>query len=251
MSSAAPSRMRLAIPSLVTLGNATCGFVAVVLLVRAQAQGLTTPEALVPAAWAILAGWGFDMADGPVARLLRASSAFGVQLDSLCDVLTFGFAPALLVATAGGLGWGACLAGLAYLWAVVIRLARFNTEADTDSAHLYFKGLPSPAAAALVAAALAAPGPAIAPLAIAPVLALPWVLPAIAVAAGALMLSTRRYPDAPKHYARGLLPRWHLAAFVAVAAIAGPALFLFGYFALYAVYGLVRGAQPAPVVEPA
>jgi CDP-diacylglycerol--serine O-phosphatidyltransferase len=244
----APSRWRLAAPSIVTLGNATCGFVAVVLLLGAVAQGPPTPAAIAPAAWAILAGWIFDMADGMVARLLRATSALGMQLDSLCDAVTFGFAPAILVAVAGGLSWGACLAGVVYLWAVLIRLARFNTEADDDGDHMDFKGLPSVAAAAIVAALVAtAAHPAglvglpdgLAPaVAVALTAALPW----LAVATAALMLSPWRYADAPKHYARRVLPRWHLAAFLAAAIVIGPAPFLFGYFTLYALIGAARGA---------
>jgi hypothetical protein len=58
------------------------------------------------------------------------------------------------------------------------------------------------------------------------------------------MVTTLRYPDGPKHYARGWLPRWHLGVFAAVMALAGPAAFLFGYFTLYALWGAARrGAQ--------
>lgn len=247
-----PSRLRLAVPSLVTLGNATCGFVAIVLLIAQASHGPLTAQALAPAALVILAGWIFDMGDGMVARLLKATSGFGVQLDSLCDAVTFGFAPAVLVAAAGGLGWGARLAGLIYLWAVLIRLARFNDEAADGDSHMYFRGLPSPAAAAIVAGCVATAahpvgaiawfGPLPAAVGAGLLAALPW----LAVAAAALMVTTLRYADGPKHYARGWLPRWHLGVFAALMALVGPAAFLFGYFTLYAAWGAFsRGGSRA------
>lgn len=98
-----------------------------------------------------------DMFDGQVARMARVTSDFGAQLDSLCDVVSFGVAPAILLVkmcpqfaeihqTAI---W--CIAAL-YASCAAMRLARFNVEADDDDDHSWFEGLPSPAAAAVIAA---------------------------------------------------------------------------------------------------
>ncbi|HEX2593574.1 MAG TPA: CDP-diacylglycerol--serine O-phosphatidyltransferase [Rhizomicrobium sp.] len=101
----------------------------------------------------------FDMLDGRLARLFGADSAFGAQLDSLADLVSFGIAPSVVVYTwtlheGGGAGWAAVLIFCA---CCALRLARFNVEAaaphDEESptpAHPYFTGLPTPAAACLI-----------------------------------------------------------------------------------------------------
>jgi CDP-diacylglycerol--serine O-phosphatidyltransferase len=242
---------RLAIPSLITLGNAACGFTALYWMTTAGTVGQVA--ALTVSAWAIQSGWIFDMVDGMVARALKANSPFGAQLDSLCDAITFGVAPALLVATSAGgsaLGW---MAGLIYLWAAIVRLARFTVECgNDDEGHLYFSGLPSPAAAALVAGlymaharlldtpisvAGLAEGPAKA-IAAALVSVLPWV----AVAAAVLMVSRVRFPDMPKHYLKGIKPRWHLVGLGLVAGWLSPAVALALYFSVYTIVGVLGGA---------
>lgn len=101
----------------------------------------------------------FDMLDGRLARLFGADSAFGAQLDSLADLVSFGIAPSVVVYTwtlnqGGGAGWAAVLIFCA---CCAIRLARFNIEATADHdddaptpAHPYFTGMPTPAAACLI-----------------------------------------------------------------------------------------------------
>jgi CDP-diacylglycerol--serine O-phosphatidyltransferase len=98
----------------------------------------------------------FDMFDGQVARIARVTSDFGAQLDSLCDVVSFGVAPGILLVKMcpqftelhREAIW--CIAAL-YACCAAMRLARFNVEIDEDDDHSMFEGLPSPAAAAVIA----------------------------------------------------------------------------------------------------
>lgn len=146
MPSTSPPTKRLILPTLVTLGNAACGFLGILLLATPDA-----PLAWVP--WLILAGWFFDMVDGTIAKALDATSAFGGQMDSLCDAVTFGVLPALLIVITCGRTPFAILAALLFLAAVLVRLARFNTEStDEPDAQLHFKGLPSTGGALSVGA---------------------------------------------------------------------------------------------------
>ena len=105
---------------------------------------------------AIVAAAIFDLLDGRAARLFGTDSAFGAQLDSLADLVSFGIAPAMLVYMwtlnhAGAAGWAAVLA---FCVCCAIRLARFNAEVDADteerSPKQYFTGMPTPAAACLI-----------------------------------------------------------------------------------------------------
>lgn len=131
------------LPNLLTTGNLFCGFYSVIATINHDFR---------TAAIAILFAILFDILDGKVARLTGSSSHFGVEYDSLADLVAFGVAPALLVymwalKPFGRLGWGA-----AFLFVAcgALRLARFNTQADaTPKKH--FVGLPIPGAALMVA----------------------------------------------------------------------------------------------------
>jgi len=131
------------LPSLFTTGNVFCGFYAFVAVLN---------EDFYHAAWAIAVGMIFDGLDGRIARLTKTTSAFGMQYDSLADIITFGMAPAFLsyawvLKPFGRLGW---MAAFLFLLCAALRLARFNvTKPDTHGSH--FIGLPSPAAAVVVA----------------------------------------------------------------------------------------------------
>jgi CDP-diacylglycerol--serine O-phosphatidyltransferase len=132
------------LPSMFTVANLFCGYACVVY----STQGDFDTAALLIGIAMVL-----DTLDGFVARLTNSSSAFGVELDSLADVVSFGLAPAILAFTWGlrpleRLGWAV---GFVYVTAAAMRLARFNiqTAASTDKRH--FVGLPSPAAAAVIA----------------------------------------------------------------------------------------------------
>ncbi len=131
------------LPSLFTLANLFCGWACVVYAMRGE---LATAAPFVGAAILL------DMLDGRIARMTGTSSDFGVQLDSLADIISFGMAPAVLafqwgLAPLGRLGWAV---GFLFVTAAALRLARFNIQAQSDKR--YFVGLPSPAAAAIPAA---------------------------------------------------------------------------------------------------
>src|SRR5688572_21069917 len=153
------------IPSLVTIGNGICGFYALWLLCKVNvepgAPGIDTPPpaAFAHAAWLILLGMVFDVFDGKVARMSGGSSALGAQLDSLCDLVTFGLVPSVLTLTLSGIHhspvwWqrATWFFSLAYFLGAMLRLARFTAEtAPDEEAHLAFKGLPTPGAAGCMA----------------------------------------------------------------------------------------------------
>lgn len=136
-------RARATLPSLFTLGNMLSGFSSVLL----SFQGHFRAAAVLIAISVVL-----DIADGAVARAVGAITPFGLQFDSLADLISFGIAPAVLVYTwalpaypvwawAGAMFWLACAA---------FRLARFNVTVDPMADKRYFVGLASPAAAGVV-----------------------------------------------------------------------------------------------------
>ena len=101
----------------------------------------------------IFAAMVFDSLDGAVARWTHQTTKFGGELDSLCDAISFGVAPALILlqvsdAYPARLLW--VIAAL-FMTCTLLRLARFNVEAASEANHDWFSGLPSPAAAATVA----------------------------------------------------------------------------------------------------
>lgn len=150
------------LPALLTLGNGVCGLSAVALASKIYPEhpNPVADEAnFAYAGWFILFAMVFDMLDGYVARLTKTASDFGGELDSLCDVVSFGVAPAFLLLKLGP-GWDnpflhQLLAGIAALYfaCTALRLARFNVENNPDpSSHKRFRGLPSPGAAGCIAA---------------------------------------------------------------------------------------------------
>lgn len=153
------------LPSLITAGNLIMGVLAVAYLIDAGAVPGDEAEALwVRAAWLIFFGMFLDTLDGRIARMTGTTSDFGAQLDSLADVVTFGVAPALLAKSLLGEAFPAfgnrfvfslCLV---YVLGAALRLARYNVESErmksAGSMHVtrVFRGLPSPAAAGVIAA---------------------------------------------------------------------------------------------------
>jgi CDP-diacylglycerol---serine O-phosphatidyltransferase len=175
-----PIRAVAVFPTLLTLGNLVCGFFAIVVLSRiekpmtadfqpaAQIEPIKSPEKikefiesddpthnLMLCGALILLAMLFDAVDGQLARITRGVSDFGAQLDSLCDLVSFGLAPAILLVK--------MCPQFTYwhrdaIWSVAavfaccaaLRLARFNVETDTDDEHTRFAGLPTPAAAAAI-----------------------------------------------------------------------------------------------------
>ncbi|PYR33732.1 MAG: CDP-diacylglycerol--serine O-phosphatidyltransferase [Acidobacteria bacterium] len=169
------------LPSLLTMGNMFCGYACVVYAMRGEYE---TAAPFI--GFAIV----LDMLDGRIARMTGTTSEFGVEFDSLADIISFGVAPAILsfawgLSSLGRLGWAA---GFLFVAAAAMRLARFNIQsARPGGDKRYFVGLPSPAAAAIPAAT---------------VYAYPWglydyraALPAIAmvIVPAALMVSTIRF----------------------------------------------------------
>lgn len=132
------------LPNLFTTGNLFFGFYSIVKALQGDFMG---------AAIAILLAAVFDVLDGRVARLTNSSSEFGVQYDSLCDLVSFGAAPALLMYQAGlhelgRIGWIICFMFMA---CGALRLARFNVQSSIGQGSGDFTGLPIPMAAAVIA----------------------------------------------------------------------------------------------------
>ena len=142
-----PERLRRGVyllPSLMTLSSLLCGFASIVYSTRGD---FDTAAVLIGVAMIV------DTLDGFLARLTHSQSAFGAELDSLADVVSFGVAPAILAFTwglllLGRLGWAA---GFIYVAAAAMRLARFNIQSGSTADKRYFAGLPSPAAASVTA----------------------------------------------------------------------------------------------------
>jgi len=159
-----------ALPAMFTILNALFGFAAIHFATKGS-FGTASLANLSLAAWLIVAAMVCDMLDGRLARLSRKTSDFGAQLDSLSDVVSFGVAPAMLMLCTVAktiqepverlqfmqqfpvierVIWGIAAV---YVACAVLRLARFNVESEPDeSAHMTFKGLPAPGAAAVITA---------------------------------------------------------------------------------------------------
>jgi CDP-diacylglycerol--serine O-phosphatidyltransferase len=168
------------LPSLLTMGNMFCGYACVVYAMRGE---YATAAPFI--GFAVL----LDMLDGRIARLTGTTSEFGVEFDSMADIISFGIAPAILsfawgLSALGRLGW---FVGFLFVAAAAMRLARFNIQSAAGGDKRYFVGMPSPAAAAIPAAT---------------VFAYPWglydyraALPALAMVLvpAILMVSTIRF----------------------------------------------------------
>ncbi len=235
------------LPTLLTLGNLVCGFSAVYFGLRAMfAAGAGIPasmdatldsqvmERMLPSflaigAMLIFLGMVFDMLDGLAARLADNASAFGAQIDSLADVVSFGVAPPMLVIamimrelnaevvvgplSAHAMGRAIWVCSAAYCICAAVRLARFNVEhARADHSHRTFHGLPSPGAAAGVASLIMLhehAGAGFSALLI-------WVLPLVTLGSGFLMISRIRYERITQAYLVKRRPFEHIIAFLVV-----------------------------------
>jgi len=148
------------LPTLLTLGNAFCGFAAITYSAKVGPDQVQPDEShLLVAAFYIFFAMLFDVLDGAAARWTNQTSDFGAQLDSLCDAVSFGVAPAFLMLqfmlqfAETSMFHPRILWVIAALFAVcaILRLARFNVETEEEDSHAHFSGLPSPAAAGAVA----------------------------------------------------------------------------------------------------
>lgn len=236
------SRPRLiaVLPTLLTLANGACGFGAITFAAKLGPTDPSTHTLLISATLIYLAML-FDMLDGSAARLTRQTSELGAQLDSLCDGVSFGVAPAFLMlqymttqlATAGGVPWyPRLLWTIAVLFALcaLLRLARFNVETDEDDSHDEFSGLPSPAAAGTVAAfpfampvfekrAATVSSDLIQYFGEAAPAMVRSILPLVTLAAACLMVSRIRYPHFFNQLFRGRRSRRHVIQMVFAVAV--------------------------------
>lgn len=227
------------LPNLVTTMNMFFGFFGIIRAVRGD---------YTIAAYAIVAAAIFDLLDGRVARITNTESPFGAQYDSLCDLVSFGVSPALLLflwslQPFGRVGWLVCFF---YAACGALRLARFNvyaimtesdeieTEAESKS---YFFGLPIPMAAGIVASAVLA----FKDQALDPVGSIPILL--ITLLTGVAMVSNFPYRSFKDIDLKQRLPFKYLVFGVAVVAFVAirPELTLFFLFVAYAFLGLIVG----------
>lgn len=219
------------IPNLFTTANMFSGFYAIIAAFN---------EDYFLAAVAILIATVFDSLDGKVARLTKATSRFGVEYDSLADLVSFGLAPGLLAHSLalyayGRVGW---IAAFLFVVCGALRLARFNVQVGTVESK-YFVGLPIPAAASLVASTIlldqhfiGMDKEIIRPLVI---LIMTYVL-------AFLMVSNIKYRSFKDFNLRERKPFRVLVATVLILVVfaAQPYLMLFLFFAVYASSGIIE-----------
>ena len=226
------SRSIFLLPSLLTTGNLFCGFLALL---------LTTQGRYTDAAIAIFVAMVMDLLDGRVARLMKATSQFGVEYDSLADVVSFGVAPAFLMFTfaLAHLGRPAWFAAFLFAICGALRLARFNVFTGVADKR-YFTGLSIPAAAGVLCSSI---------VFVSSVVEEPGRPVRVAMAIGTyfvslLMVSTFKYWSfkeigwAQRHPAQTLL----VVVLGVMIVATSPELFLFLIFTGYALSGPVRRA---------
>lgn len=225
------------LPSFVTVLNGLAGLGAIHYATK-TALGEMAPDVidnLRIAVWMLALAMVFDMLDGSLARITRRTSDFGGQLDSLCDAVSFGVAPPILmtraaVLTIRQLGLSSHLqlervvwaVGAVYLACTVMRLARFNVENEPDeSAHMNFHGLPSPGAAGVVASLvllftrLTVLVPAWAETTWL-LIAVSVTLPVMTLVAALLMVSNIQYAHLVNHWIRGRKPMSYVLKLVII-----------------------------------
>jgi CDP-diacylglycerol--serine O-phosphatidyltransferase len=225
-----PRRFRRGVyllPSMLTMANMFCGYACIVYSMRGE---FATAAPFIGIAIVL------DMLDGRVARMTGTTSAFGIEFDSLADVISFGVAPAILsfswgLQPLGRLGWAA---GFVFVAAAAVRLARFNIQSGSQDKR-YFVGMPSPAAAAVPAATVFAYPYGFQTYSGAlPVLAM-VILPAL------LMVSTIRFRSFKTFdlQTRRSYPALFLFAIVLASLASHPQLLLLGLAYTYLVSGFV------------
>jgi CDP-diacylglycerol--serine O-phosphatidyltransferase len=291
------------LPTMATLGNLLCGFAAIHFCMRAlfAAGGGLYPleigpresvllERLLPSylamgGYLIFLAMLFDTLDGRLARLARRTTEFGGQLDSISDMVSFGLAPAMLILAllsrqlegewlvtplGDTFGRAAWIMAAMFVACAALRLARYNVESDSgEQRHNYFKGLPTPAAASVVASLIilhewvfvlesrnAQPHGSTLSQAVVK------ALPIIALILGLLMVSRIRYVHFGNVFLGGRRPILHIVMLMVMLmlVVMRPEVALTTYLLLYALSGpllmLVRrlrkgSVEPAPATESA
>ncbi|HLT31595.1 MAG TPA: CDP-diacylglycerol--serine O-phosphatidyltransferase [Myxococcaceae bacterium] len=227
------------LPNLFTVSSIFCGFYVVVL-----ASGEADARTLHLAALITLFSNFCDTFDGRVARLTKTQSRFGMELDSLADVVAFGLAPAVLMYhwVLSSLGWLGLLVAFSFTACTALRLARFNVQASEDlGGGAFFTGIPAPMASAALAAIVIAyhrmswgsqPSPELAPM-----------MAAVTLLLAGLMVSTVRFRTF-KQVGRGrtgvLLFGGALAVAVGIGLAAHPAYILITFCTAYIALGLIE-----------
>lgn len=212
------------IPNLFTATSAFLGILSIIYASKGRIEF---------ACWLVVIAMIFDGLDGRVARMTNTSSKFGVEFDSLCDVIAFGCAPAILLYFSIGQYYGRFGAMTSCIFVVfgAIRLARFNTISNNDTSK-YFIGLPIPSAAIFVVSMI--------------FLEQNYdmfrgytsFLLALAFIIGILMVSNIRYPNF-KHL------KWNLSKFILLIIILAitfihPMESIFMAISLYIIFGIIR-----------
>ncbi|OEG69849.1 hypothetical protein ATZ36_00250 [Candidatus Endomicrobiellum trichonymphae] len=131
------------IPSLFTCGNISCGCLSVISSINGN---------FTESVWLLIFAIVFDMMDGRIARLTKTTSEFGVQLDSLSDLMSFGIAPSVMMyqLVLNSMGKVGKSIAVLFILCSALRLAKFNVRANDKEVHSSFMGLPTPAAAGLL-----------------------------------------------------------------------------------------------------
>jgi CDP-diacylglycerol--serine O-phosphatidyltransferase len=218
------------LPNLITTAGLFCGFYSVIASMRGD---------FLVAAVAIMAANVFDALDGRIARVTKSTSQFGVEYDSLSDLVAFGVAPAVLVYCWALVPWGTWgwLAASLYLTCGALRLARFNVQYDNVEKR-HFIGLPIPAAAEMIASTVlvyyyfGGQGATYRHL----------IVLLMVYALAGLMVSNVRYFSFKEIDIHRRQPFWVLVAIIVLLKvfIAEPQLFLFGGFFAYVFSGPSR-----------
>jgi CDP-diacylglycerol--serine O-phosphatidyltransferase len=233
------------LPNLFTLSSIFCGFYSIVLCTTADGRGETSAELFYRSALLIVFAMFFDTIDGRVARLTKTQSAFGVQIDSLADVVSFGVAPAILVYrwSLHSLGVAGILAAFAYTACGAVRLARFNVLTSSPGGapkkpSKYILGLPIPGAAGLLVSIVVANFAVTGSLQSTPLLIF-----GVVVALAFFMVST-----IPFRSFKDVKLSWRSAAFVAVT-IGSSAVVAVVFHPSFALVWLIVGYVAIAVLE--
>jgi CDP-diacylglycerol--serine O-phosphatidyltransferase len=260
------------LPSLVTLMNGFCGFVSI--LLASRGPDMVWKPHLLPktnvsyfalAGYMIFLGMIADVLDGHLARISKTTSSFGAQLDSLCDAITFGVAPAFLMLQlvqanaryfqlvnnqpAALSGRVVFLIAILYVMCAIIRLARFNVETPVEDTHLSFVGLPSPPAAGTIVSLVIFQQDFLPKITnwpeefiTASELTAVWALPIITLMAGLLMVTRIPYPHVVNRVLRGKkqFSTFLLVVFTVFLVIWNIQLAMTLGFCVFVVYGLIQ-----------
>ncbi|MBI5634224.1 MAG: CDP-diacylglycerol--serine O-phosphatidyltransferase [Nitrospirae bacterium] len=217
------------LPNTLTLCGMFCGFYAIMSAINGN---------FLHAAWAILLANIFDGLDGWIARLTNTTTRFGVELDSLSDLVAFGVAPSVMIykwslVPFGRLGWAA-----AFLFVAcgALRLARFNVQTGSSGSKA-FKGMPIPGAASILASVVifyyeywdGIPGKSV-------------LYPALTIALALLMVSTLRFHGVKEVDFREKKPFWMLIVFVLIlfVMLIHPSKAIFIFAMAYLFWGIIE-----------